>query len=111
MKGNKGTWGNKSEHEGSKHSEIEDNMDTIEQEIDPLQFAISHINDLIYNGQYLIKILCKGMWENACLASPMIWQQISAQLLFRLIITSNVGDRWPIFFFLYILVNTFSNLM
>ena len=35
-----------------KRSDVEENMDLVLQDVDPLQFAISHITDFLYSGQY-----------------------------------------------------------
>ena len=37
-----------------KRSDVEENMDLVLQDVDPLQFAISHITDFLYSGQYFI---------------------------------------------------------
>ena len=36
-----------------KRSDVEENMDLVLQDVDPLQFAISHITDFLYSGQYI----------------------------------------------------------
>ena len=37
-----------------KRSDVEENMDLVLQDVDPLQFAISHITDFLYSGQYIL---------------------------------------------------------
>ena len=68
-----------------KRSDVEENMDLVLQDVDPLQFAISHITDFLYSGQYINILISTRveliLREIVSLGSKKLLQLISLGLI------------------------------